>query len=55
MKIFARNSVPQSSYPFAFQSQGDNPAPIVPASSSSGGGGFMKVLFGALKALRVIG
>lgn len=54
MKIFARNSIPQSGYPFAFQSA-DSPPPIVAAGSSSGGGGLMKVLFGALKALRVIG
>lgn len=55
MKIFARNSVPQSSYPFAFQSTGGGGEPVVPAGSSAGGGGFLKVLFGALKALRVIG
>lgn len=54
MKIFARNSVPQGGYPFAFQST-EAPPPVVAAGSSSGGGGFLKVLFGALKALRVIG
>jgi hypothetical protein len=54
MKLFARNSIPQGGYPFAFQGV-DTPPPDVGAGSSAGGGGYMKVLLKTLKALRVLG